>query len=255
MYGDMRTLIIVEDESEIRNGLVELIPWAEIGFEVTASFENGTQAINWLRRHHVDVVVTDIMMPNGTGLDVAEMLSREQRMEMIVFYSAFQDFRYAQLGIKYGVKRYITKDMGYQELIDVFREAKRDLDLAYHHAAAKVSEELPQESADAVGSLMRYLQKNYRNATLQSAAEVVRMNPSYLSTYIKKHLNENFKAILTRIRMEKAYELLSDPTYRVADVCRMVGYHDDRMFIRCFRQQYGVTPGEFRKRQRREDEA
>ena len=239
----MYTLIIVEDEADIREGLVELIPWAEIGFEVAAPFENGRDALDWLQSHRADAVIADIMMENGSGLDVAEWLSRQHRSEMMVFYSAFQDFRYAQLGMQYGVRRYITKDMGYHELLNAFRDVRQDLDSTYHPPGSPAA----AREDDALNALMRYLQRNYRTATLNSAAGVAHMNPSYLSTYIKKHLNENFKTILTRIRMEKAHELMADPTLSLSRIRDMVGYGDERTFNRAFRQQYGVLPGEYRK--------
>lgn len=244
----MYSLIVIEDETEIRNGLVELIPWAEIGFDVAASFSGGNEAIHWLREHHVHLIITDIIMENGSGIDVAEMIKTEQRSEMVMFYSAYRDFRYAQLGIEYGVKRYITKDMGYHELLEMFREAKHDLDVLYRVPTVGTEEEGFREGSHIVGTLMLYLKKHYRSATLNSAADVVHMNPTYLSTYIKKHLGKNFKEILAGIRMKKAKELLQDPSLTMAEVRDMVGYTDERTFGRAFKSQYGMMPGEYRKK-------
>ena len=241
----MRTLILVEDELEIRRGMLESIPWSEIGFEVSADFGDGASAREWLQNNRVDVVVADIMMPNCNGIELAEYLWRSNRLETIIFFSAYRDFQFAQEGMKFGVKRYITKDMGYHEIVDVFRQVKKELDMAYH---AETGEEREPEETDVVlSSLMRYLKHNYRTATLQTAADVVHMNPNYLSTYVKKHTGQNFKTILMQIRMEKAKELLNDPAYRIVDIRNSVGYTDSRIFIKCFKAIYHLTPGEYRR--------
>ncbi len=248
----MRTLILVEDEPEIRQGMLCSIPWAEIGFEVTGDFGDGEAAKKWLKSNHVDVVVADIMMPVCSGIELAEFLWREKRMETVVFYSAYRDFQFAQDGMKFGVKRYITKDMGYHEIVDVFRQVKADLDTEFHQddrgAGSDSGEKEPDDADIVMGNLMRYLKHNYKTATLQTAADVVHMNSNYLSTYVKKHANRNFKTILMEIRMDKARELLNDPSYRIADIRNLVGYTDGRIFSKCFRSVYHMTPGEYRRK-------
>lgn len=243
-YTDgMRKLIVIEDEEKIRIGLAEMIPWEEIGFSVVASFEGGSKAKEWLMSHSVDVVITDIMMPDGSGIDVAEYLHDQKRMEVVIFYTAYKDFQYAQLGIRYGIHYYITKDMGYRELIDFLKDVKKDLDTTYH----SVTLDKGNETQNTIGILMQYLEKDYRTTTLTKAAIVVDMNPSYLSTFIKDQLHTNFKTILAKIRMRKTIELLSDPLMKISDIYKLVGYTDRRSFIKNFKKEYKMTPGEYRK--------
>lgn len=240
--------MIVEDELEIRKGLVEQFPWAELGFEVVGDFANGREAIDYLSRESVDVVVTDVKMDSGTGLDVAKFLGRGDRLETVVFYSAYRDFDFAREGMSYGVKRYITKDMGYGELIEAFKDLKRSLDCEVTPSSRATGALEAREgwTNPVVSNTIRYLAKSYRTATLQSAANVVKFNPCYLSNYIKEKTGRNFRDILTRIRMEKAKELLRDPTYRINEIGGLVGYRDVRNFARCFRGYVGKLPHEYR---------
>lgn len=247
----MYQLVIVEDEPEIRKGLVEQFPWAELGFEVLGDFSCGAEAIDFLSRRSVDVVVTDVKMDSGSGLDLAKYLNDNGRLETVVFYSAYRDFDFARAGMSYGVKRYMTKDMGYRELIEAFRELKRGLDceMALSTAPPAPSADTPVEPAGAnpvIANTVRYLSRAYRTATLQSTAKVVKFNPYYLSNYIKEKTGENFRDILTRIRMEKAKELLRDPTYRIGEIGDLVGYRDVRNFARCFKSHVGKLPHEYR---------
>ena len=65
-------LIFVEDDNQIRNGLSHFFPWEQLGFNMTASFENGMQALDYVRSHHVDVILTDVRMPVMDGLEMLE---------------------------------------------------------------------------------------------------------------------------------------------------------------------------------------
>jgi len=240
----MYRIVIVENELEIRRGLADFIPWAELGFEVVRDFGGGAEALAFLEEETVDVVVTDIRLDDVSGLDIARYLSERRRLESVVLYSAYKDFEYAKRGIAYGVKRYITKDLGFGELVAVFKEMKGELDREIGQARPPSDGE---EANPVVSNVVRYLQKSYKTATLESAARVVHLNPYYLSTYIKEKTGDNFRAILARIRMEKARELLGDPCYRTNEIGDLVGYSDARNFVRCFKNYFGMSPSDYKK--------
>ena len=69
---DLCRLLIADDEPIIRGGLKNVIKWEEIGFKVTGIFPSGNDLIHFLMDNPADVILTDISMENGTGLDVAE---------------------------------------------------------------------------------------------------------------------------------------------------------------------------------------
>ena len=62
----MYDLIIVEDEDEVRNGLMEFFPWEKFGFHAVAAFDNGRAALEYCRKNKVDVVLTDIRKGSDT---------------------------------------------------------------------------------------------------------------------------------------------------------------------------------------------
>lgn len=237
----MHTVIIVEDEEEIREGLKEVVPWEDIGFQVVASFASGNEAISYLNEHNVDVIITDIMMDDGSGIDVAEFLySKHRKDTVIIFYTAYKDFSFAQQGIKYGIRHYITKDMGYDELLSFFRNLYEEIE---------PSGQL-NESGNIISMLMKYLEENMKTATLRGAARAVSMNPNYLSSFVKEHTGIGFRKMLADIRIKKAAELLCNPSLSVNDVCKEVGYFDGRSFSRNFKEVFGYGPGEYRKKVR-----
>ena len=70
----MYRLVIADDEEIVRRGLEDLIDWSEMGFELVATFEDGDELIDILRKNPVDVVFTDIKMVNVSGLEVANFV-------------------------------------------------------------------------------------------------------------------------------------------------------------------------------------
>ncbi len=94
--------------------------------------------------------------------------------------------------------------------------------------------------------LLEYIGSHYdQDIGLDSLAEMVQLNPAYLSNLFKKEVGTSFIKYLTNLRIKKAKEyLLKD--YRVVDVSHMVGYNNYRHFCDIFKRYVGQSPKEFR---------
>ena len=68
----MYTMIVVDDEMEIRRGFCTYFPWQEIGFEIRADFKSAQEAEEYLKEHQTDVLVTDIRMRGMSGIELIE---------------------------------------------------------------------------------------------------------------------------------------------------------------------------------------
>lgn len=116
----MLNLVIVEDEVNTLLELTNFIPWTEIGFSVSKAFTSSLDALDYLKKHPVDVLLTDIMMPNMTGLElIAEVRSLKLPIECVVL-SAYNDFSFAQAAIQYNVANYMLKPLNPEEVISLF---------------------------------------------------------------------------------------------------------------------------------------
>ncbi|MEK5258586.1 response regulator [Paenibacillus sp. FSL L8-0663] len=82
---------------------------------------------------------------------------------------------------------------------------------------------------------------------LNRLAEYMNMSPKYLSTRFKQVTGESFADYQTRVRFERARELLLDPNRKVAEVAELVGFTDTNYFSIAFKKHTGLTPTEFRK--------
>ncbi|WP_339308285.1 response regulator [Paenibacillus sp. FSL R5-0519] len=92
-----------------------------------------------------------------------------------------------------------------------------------------------------------YIETHYaENITLDSIAALIFMNPSYFSTFFKKHTGQNYKQYLTEIRMKHARRMLLYSDLMVYEIAERVGYNSARLFSDMFRKYYGQIPQEFR---------
>ena len=124
----MYKLIIVDDEKIIREGLAQAINWQELGFEITGTFSEGEEVIEYLDSMPVDVVLTDIIMPRIGGIDIARYVYDTQIPCKVVFISGHKEFDLALQAIKYGVEEYILKPSKAEEIRTVFHKIKQELD-------------------------------------------------------------------------------------------------------------------------------
>ena len=112
----MYTLLIADDEPLIRNGVKKIIDWESLGFSQIFLAEDGQEALDIIKSKHVDLVLTDIVMPFMDGLDLSEILSREFPDIHVVILTGHEDFEYAQKSVSLGVKNYILKPIGAESL-------------------------------------------------------------------------------------------------------------------------------------------
>lgn len=124
----MYKLIIVEDEKPVADALFKLIPWNKIGFEVIACLENANMARQFLADHSCHVILTDIVMSGGNGLQLTEYVKDNYPQIKVIILSGYDDFSYAQQAIKNGVIDYLVKPIDEMELINVFSKVRKMLD-------------------------------------------------------------------------------------------------------------------------------
>ena len=242
----MYKLMIVDDEENIRFGLSTAYGWEKLGFSVSYLAKNGYDAIEYLQKHPVDVILSDIKMPILDGLELAAFLQSNYPEILLVLLSGFAEFEYAQKALRYGVKDYLLKPIQYDNLLDTFQKIQDHLN--EKRGLKKIDDLAPGYYEQIIESVLRYIETDYKNATLEKAALQVSISPNYLSRIFKKKRNINFCDYLLNRKMEKAAELLQDISKKIYEVADEVGYDNPKNFSRAFKQYTGKTPLEFREK-------
>ncbi|MCA0991353.1 response regulator [Guptibacillus hwajinpoensis] len=105
----MVTLVIVEDEYIIREGLKNAMPWQEWGVKVIGTASNGADGLELVKQTKPDIVLTDIRMPKMNGLEMLAAIKEVEPDTEVVLLSGYDDFEYAKNGLNLGAKGYILK--------------------------------------------------------------------------------------------------------------------------------------------------
>ena len=124
----MLKVFLVEDESVIRDGLRDNIPWQQYGFQFVGEAADGEMALPLIRKTRPDVLTTDIKMPFMDGLSLSRIVSKEFPKMKIVIISGYDDFEYARQAIEVGVDQYLLKPITRLTLKKTLLEIKEKIE-------------------------------------------------------------------------------------------------------------------------------
>ncbi|RCX14819.1 two-component system response regulator YesN [Anaerobacterium chartisolvens] len=124
----MFKLLIVDDEEEVREGLVRKIEWSRYNFEIIGEAQNGREALDIIEENTPDLIITDISMPIISGLELCENVQLNYPTVKIVILTGFGDFNYAQQAIRFGVEDYILKPVLPKDIDELLLKFKNKLE-------------------------------------------------------------------------------------------------------------------------------
>jgi len=238
----MYTVMIVDDERLIREGLQGLIDWEAQGFRVVAAASDGQEALERLEVSPVDLVVADIRMPRMDGLEFLEALRRRGDEVRFLILSGYAEFPYAQRASGLRIDGYLLKPIDEVELVRRLVEVRRQLDGPAPQAS--VRERRP--NLDLVKEMLSVLESRYaENLKLEALAEVFQYTSSYLGKLFRQKTGESFNTALDRVRVAHAQDLLRRG-FKVHQVAEMVGYRYVDYFHTKFKKHTGVAPSRYR---------
>ena len=124
----MYKLILVDDESEIRQGLMEVIPFEELGFQVVGEAANGLEALSLCESLRPDLMMTDIRMPLMDGLTLCKRVRDLYPTTQFIILSGYDDYEYVKKAIEAKTMSYLLKPISAAEFCEVLKETKIKLD-------------------------------------------------------------------------------------------------------------------------------
>lgn len=237
----MYRLVIVDDEQKILDGIAELFPWQNIGFEVVGKFTNATGALDFVSKNEADVVLTDIRMPGKSGLDLAAELKKIRDI-IVVILSSYSDYEYMRQALKSDIQDYLLKPINYGDLSNCFEKIRSILD---EKNITEGIDDTPYYDK-MLHAVDDYIENHFKEASLAMAAEQIGISAGYLSKIYKEKRGTGFQEQLNSTRMKKAAQMLVDPTYKSYEIAYEVGYDSPKNFTRAFKAHFGVTPRDYR---------
>ncbi|WP_426448422.1 helix-turn-helix domain-containing protein [Paenibacillus sp. S-38] len=124
----MYSLMLVDDEDEVREGIMKKTDWAACGFRPLGAYDNGRDAAEALESLRPDVLITDICMPFMDGLELSRYAAERCRDTKIVIITGYEEFDYAKQAIKLRVSEYLLKPINGREFTAFLGRLKAELD-------------------------------------------------------------------------------------------------------------------------------
>jgi len=174
----MEKILVAEDDAEIRTGIKYLL--AGEGFEVIEA-EDGNKALEVLNSNKVDLIISDIMMPNKNGYDLLNEIQKDEQLTSIPFLfltakTSYEDFR---KGMNLGVDDYITKPFKAYELlqaINVRLKKKHEIETKFESLKSGVTKYVPHELRTPLVSIIGFsdlILNEYKENTPEDVVEMV----------------------------------------------------------------------------------
>ena len=130
------TVVVADDEEELREAVCQLIPWESIGFQLLGSAGNGLDALQLVEQLQPDLLLTDIHMPFISGTSLAKQVRELQPFIQVAFLSGYDDFEYAKLAIEYDVIAYLLKPISMAELAEALEDIHVKMEAKFNDLAS-----------------------------------------------------------------------------------------------------------------------
>lgn len=252
----MYKTLVVDDEFWMCEGLKVVIEQCCPGFSVTDMAYDGLEAINYMEKNEYDLVITDIRMTEMDGLQFLEEMSKRGWEIPVIVISVYGEFEYARKAFRFGAFDYLLKPLDREEIQQVMQNMKDQLDKENQVDGFKEDDDQGEEKRRKGIQVVNYLKEKVKHAYMKdigvsTIADEIGYNPSYLSRVFKLETGIGFVQYLTKKRMDVACKYLRETNMSVARIAEQSGYTDDKYFSRIFKKEFGHSPGEYRKRNKR----
>ncbi|MCR5325066.1 MAG: response regulator [Lachnospiraceae bacterium] len=249
----MIRVLVADDESVVRKGIINGTDWQLIGCEVVAEAANGEEGLEKALDLKPDLVVSDIRMPKMDGLEMVRQIMESLPKIKVIFLTAYGDFKYAQQAIKLGACDYILKPFEDGELEAAIQRLIQQNILS--QGSIRAEDLIPLKRASDIENryirnAIEYIEQHYSEPgiTIAQIADALALSEGYLSRLFKSETEYSINTYITRYRILTAAKLLDDVQNKVYEVAEKVGYLDITYFSTTFKKLAGVTPSQYQSR-------
>lgn len=120
-------VLIVDDETIIRQGIERIINWENCGVDKVESCGSGEEAVKILPEYRPEIVLCDIKMKKLSGFDVLEFINKNMPETKLIFLTSYDDFNFAQKALRLGAYDYILKTASAEEITKLVADTVRTI--------------------------------------------------------------------------------------------------------------------------------
>ena len=248
---DAYKILIVEDNPEL---LMLMQHMLRSHYRVFAA-PNGKEALDIIHQTDLDLIVSDVMMPEMDGLELTQTIKEDDNYKHlpIILLTAKTQEEDQEEALRIGADEYLTKPFRLSDLklrIDNIIENRKRAQQEFTQKSNEdiVKEEAPTPEQEFLKRAMACVHDHIDDADYDRDAFAADMgaSPSTLYNKLRAITGMNVSTFIRDIRMKEAYKLAeSNPNLRVSDLAYQVGFQDPKYFSTCFKKQFGMQPKEF----------
>ena len=249
-YDKTPFVLLVEDNDDLSTYMSKILS-AEFSVKTA---KNGKEGLEIAWKNIPDLVISDVMMPEMDGNELARHLKQDERTDHVpvILLTAKADEESKMTGLGTGVDAYLTKPFNIKELTllaenlihqrKLMREKFRNrLMSSSAGQSTMLTETFPQK-------LIGILEKNLSNPdfTMEDLGKVLHMSRAQLYRKVNAIAGVSPHELLRMMRMKRAARLLESGEYNVTQVMYQVGMQNTSYFARSFHHYYEVNPSDYR---------
>jgi DNA-binding response OmpR family regulator/nitrogen-specific signal transduction histidine kinase len=244
------TVLLVEDNPDINNILKSKLLRL---YKVKTAY-NGQEAVELLKTHIIDIIISDIMMPYMDGYELSRYIktSREYSHIPVILITSQPSKENELQGLSAGADAYIEKPFTFDELnlrITNLLKAKSNIREHYHDMKIfELNEELNNKDEEFIKSLTQFVIEHIEEPELSVDQLTAHMNISRTQLYnkLKKLLNLSATEFINKIKIDVAKVKIIKTNLTIAEISWQLGFNNPSYFSKTFKRFCGVTPNEFK---------
>lgn len=253
-------LLIVDDEIFAIKGILDSVNWKPLAFDEVLTATGYSQAVNIMNQMEITVLLCDIEMPLGSGIDLMEWVQEHSPDTQCVILSCHDEFSFARQALQLHCVDYLLKPAAPQDIESALEKAKAawqehqeqklymDYGKRYVTETPAAGAAVPEETADVVAETAAYVKAHLSDTlSVDELARRVYMNPEHLTRQFKKRYNKTLLEYITQERMTLAAEMLRHSDMSISMISARTGYPNYSYFTKIFKKYYGVTPREYQQ--------
>jgi len=248
--SDRPVVLVIEDNTEVRHYLQQLLA---TNYRVLTA-NSGDQGIAMAQKNSIDLILSDVMMPEKDGFEVTRLLKTQLTTchipVVLLTAKASQESKLA--GLETGADDYVTKPFHAPELLARIKnliEQRNKLRELFANKALQIPSNLASNKLDkaflskATDIVEQYLDDP--EFSVEKFCMELALNRTSVHLKLKALTGKSTTQFIKHIRLQKAAKLIRQNNESMASVATMVGFNSRQAFNKSFKEQFKVTPSEF----------
>ncbi|HXH98851.1 MAG TPA: two-component regulator propeller domain-containing protein [Sphingobacteriaceae bacterium] len=253
---EKQLILVVEDDRSMINFIMKSLQ--ADGYK-TIGAGNGTQALKILEDHHIDLIISDVMMPGTDGMELCKKVKDDVNFSHIPFVllTAKANSEAEIQGFENGADAYIVKPFKWKHVSVVIKNllgSRIKLKDKFTQQPLSEADTLTTNTRDSkfIQKIIKVIEERITDPQLsvEELSREMAMSRSSLHKKVKSMTGSVPNEFIRLIRLKHAAKLLALDEYNVSEIGYLAGFNSHSYFSKCFYNQFNQTPSEFAENKR-----